>query len=126
MKVRLTPEPLTRTIDQLDFVNGGFDYGTFSRHSAADFSLPSPHGIGTLGREAYDFVDFLCRAGQRWWQILPVGPAGSGDSPYQSISTHAGNPVLIDLEALAEDGLLTREELASAPDGKAGEVDYPG
>lgn len=90
------------------------------------FSLPSPHGIGTLGREAYDFVDFLCRAGQRWWQILPVGPAGSGDSPYQSISTHAGNPVLIDLEALAEDGLLTREELASAPDGKAGEVDYPG
>ncbi len=89
------------------------------------FSLPSPHGIGTMGQAAYDFIDFLHRAGQRWWQILPVGPAGSGDSPYQSLSTHAGNPMLIDLEALVRDGLLTAEELSAVPDGAAGAVDYP-
>ncbi len=74
------------------------------------FSLPSKYGIGTFGRAAYEFVDFLESAGQRWWQILPVGPTSYGDSPYQSFSTFAGNPYFIDLELLIEDGLLTEAE----------------
>ena len=74
-------------------------------------SLPSPYGIGTLGKEAFAFVDFLKEARQSWWKILPVGPTSYGDSPYQSFSTYAGNPYFIDLEMLAEDGLLDREEL---------------
>ena len=68
-------------------------------------SLPSPHGIGTLGKQAWDFVDFLQRAGQKYWQILPLGPTGFGDSPYQTDSAFAGNPYLIDLDLLEEDGL---------------------
>lgn len=84
------------------------------------FSLPGPYGIGTLGSEARAFADFLQAAGQTWWQILPVGPTGAGDSPYTSVSTFAGNPLLIDLEALAEEGLLTRAELEAArmPEGQ--------
>ena len=78
-------------------------------------SLPSPYGVGTLGKAAYDFIDFLAAAGQSWWQVLPVGPTSYGDSPYQSFSTYAGNPYFIDLELLAADGLLTAAELA-APD----------
>lgn len=74
-------------------------------------SLPSPYGIGTLGRESHAFADFLAKAGQRFWQVLPVGPTGSGDSPYQSFSSFAGNPYLIDLELLAEEGLLERRAL---------------
>lgn len=72
-------------------------------------SLPSRYGIGTLGKESYGFVDFLKKAGQSYWQILPVGPTGYGDSPYQSFSTFAGNPYFIDLEILIEEGLLTKE-----------------
>ncbi|SEH42641.1 MULTISPECIES: 4-alpha-glucanotransferase [Atopobiaceae] len=79
------------------------------------YALPSPHGIGTLGRAAYDFVDFLSDAHQAWWQLLPVGPTSFGDSPYQSPSAFAGNPYLIDLDMLVEDGLLTRQE-ADTPD----------
>ena len=75
------------------------------------FSLPSPYGIGTVGKAAYDFVDFLHDAGQTWWQILPVGPTSYGDSPYQSPSAYAGNPYFIDLDLLAEDGLLTKKEI---------------
>ena len=56
------------------------------------FSLPSPYGIGTIGKAAYDFIDFLSDAGQTWWQILPVGPTSVGNSPYQSPSAYAGNP----------------------------------
>ena len=56
------------------------------------FSLPSPYGIGTLGKAAYDFADFLAEAGQHYWQMLPLGPTSYGDSPYQSFSTFAGNP----------------------------------
>ena len=84
------------------------------------FSLPGPYGIGTLGSEARTFADFLAAAGQTWWQILPVGPTGAGDSPYTSVSTFAGNPLLIDLEALAEEGLLTKAELETArmPEGE--------
>ncbi|MGI6333130.1 MAG: 4-alpha-glucanotransferase [Saccharofermentanales bacterium] len=76
-------------------------------------SLPSPYGIGTIGRTAFQFVDFLAAAGQTLWQILPLGPTGFGDSPYQSFSTFAGNPSLIDLDNLVELGLLTKDEIES-------------
>ena len=72
------------------------------------FSLPSDYGIGSLGQEARAFADFLHAAGQSWWQILPVGPTGEGNSPYTSMTTFAGNPLFIDLELLAADGLLGR------------------
>ena len=74
-------------------------------------SLPSPYGIGTMGRAAREFVDFLAAAGQSYWQILPVGPTSYGDSPYQSFSAYAGNPYFIDLELLCADGLLTKDEI---------------
>ena len=76
------------------------------------FSLPSPYGIGTMGKAAYEFADFLYRAGQRYWQMLPIGPTSYGDSPYQSFSTFAGNPYFIDLDMLAENGLLRKDEIA--------------
>ena len=68
-------------------------------------SLPGPYGIGCFGREAYRFVDFLAQAGQTVWQVLPLGPTGYGDSPYQSCSAFAGNPYFIDLDALKAEGL---------------------
>ena len=74
-------------------------------------SLPGPYGIGSMGKSAYDFVDFLVSAGQSYWQILPLNPTGYGDSPYQSFSTFAGNHYLIDLDALVQEGLLLPEEL---------------
>ena len=76
-------------------------------------SLPGAYGVGTMGAEAFRFVDFLKDAGQTHWQILPLTPTGYGDSPYQSCSAYAGNPYLIDLDALVEEGLLHREELTS-------------
>lgn len=75
-------------------------------------SLPGPYGLGTMGKAAYDFVDFLAAAGQSLWQILPLTPTGYGDSPYQSCSAFAGNHYLIDLPALVEEGLLQPEEPA--------------
>ncbi len=75
-------------------------------------SLPSRYGIGCFSKEAYDFVDFLVAAGQKHWQILPLGPTGYGDSPYQSFSTFAGNPYFIDPETLIEEGLLTKKDCA--------------
>ncbi len=80
-------------------------------------SLPSPYGIGAFSKEAYDFVDDLVRAGQRYWQILPLGPTSYGDSPYQSFSAFAGNPYFIDLETLIREGLLTRAECDAADFG---------
>ena len=77
-------------------------------------SLPSAYGIGTFSKEAYEFVDFLAQAGQKLWQILPLGPTGYGDSPYQSFSTFAGNPYYIDLEALIQEGFLTEKECRAA------------
>ena len=74
-------------------------------------SLPGPYGIGTFGRSAYEFADFLEKAGQRCWQMLPLGPTSYGDSPYQSFSSAAGNPYYIDLEMLIAEGLLRREEV---------------
>ncbi len=76
-------------------------------------SLPGKYGIGTLGKEAFSFADFLHKAGQHYWQILPLTPTGYGDSPYQSCSAFAGNHYLIDLEALVEEGLLRKEEVDS-------------
>ncbi|MBR3844165.1 MAG: 4-alpha-glucanotransferase [Clostridia bacterium] len=73
-------------------------------------ALPSHYGIGCFSHEAYEFVDFLQRAGQSYWQILPLGPTSVGDSPYQSFSTFAGNPYFVDLEGLIKLGLLTKEE----------------
>ena len=73
-------------------------------------SLPSPYGIGTLGEEAEKFADWLVEAGQSWWQVLPVGPTGYGDSPYQPFSSFAGNPLLIDLDELCKQDLLTKQE----------------
>ena len=66
-------------------------------------ALPTRYGIGTLGKEAYQFADFLREAGQKYWQLLPLGPTSYGDSPYQSFSSFAGNPYLIDLEQLRDD-----------------------
>ena len=88
-------------------------------------SLPSPYGIGTLGAEAWKFADFLAAGGQSCWQILPVGPTSYGDSPYQSFSSFAGNPYFIDLDTLADQGLLERSEFASLNWGDNPEyVDY--
>lgn len=78
------------------------------------FSLPSPYGIGTFGKAAYEFAEFLHAAGQKYWQMLPLGPTAYGDSPYQSPSTYAGNPYFIDLDMLIDDGLLTKEEVAAS------------
>lgn len=88
-------------------------------------SLPSPYGIGTMGEEAYKFVDFLEKAGQRVWQVLPIGHTSYGDSPYQAYSSYAGNPYFIDLDLLCEKGLLRKEEYSHIPreKGSAG-VDY--
>lgn len=74
-------------------------------------SLPSPYGVGTMGKAAREFVDFLAASGQLYWQILPAGPTGFGNSPYQALSSYAGNPYLIDLDDLIEEGLLTKEEV---------------
>ena len=77
------------------------------------FSLPSSYGIGTFGRAASDFIDFLHKAKQSFWQILPLNPTNFGDSPYQSFSSFAGNPYFIDLDLLVNDGLLTADEIKS-------------
>ncbi|MDF2543576.1 MAG: malQ [Herbinix sp.] len=74
-------------------------------------ALPSPYGIGTLGKESYRFADFLERVGCRYWQVLPVGPTSFGDSPYQSVSAFSGNPYFIDLDYLVEEKLLLQEEV---------------
>ena len=74
-------------------------------------SLPSNYGIGTFGKEAYKVADFLAAAGQKAWQLLPLGPTSYGDSPYASFSTFAGNPYFIDLDLLIEDGLLKKAEV---------------
>ena len=74
-------------------------------------SLPSPYGIGSFGKAAYDFADFLKAAGQKYWQLLPLGPTSYGDSPYQSFSSFAGNPYFIDLDLLIKDKLLTKQEV---------------
>ena len=89
------------------------------------FSLPSKYGIGCFSKEAYKFIDRLKEAGQSYWQILPLGPTGYGDSPYQSFSTYAGNPYFIDPKTLIKEGLLTKKECKAYDFGdKADCIDY--
>lgn len=87
-------------------------------------SLPSRFGIGELGIEAYRFIDFLAESLQQLWQVLPLGPTGYGNSPYASFSAIAGNPLLISLEQLQEQGLLTDEDFATLPEFPVDRVDY--
>lgn len=88
-------------------------------------SLPSKYGIGTIGKEAYRFIDFLVASNQKYWQMLPLGSTSYGDSPYQSFSTFAGNPYFVDLEMLIEDGLLKKKDVEGINWGKDEEhVDY--
>ena len=88
-------------------------------------SLPSEGGIGTLGKSAYEFVDFLKKAGQGFWQVLPICPTGFGDSPYQSVCTEAGNPYFIDLDMLKEDGLLEENEYKNINwEAEPGQINY--
>lgn len=88
------------------------------------FSLPSKYGIGSFSKEAYEFVDTLAACGQTRWQILPLGPTGFGDSPYQSFSTFAGNPYFIDLEEWIQEGFLSKEECELPYGSEVGRVDY--
>ncbi len=89
------------------------------------FSLPGPYGIGCFSKYARRWIDCLAASGQSYWQILPLGPTGYGDSPYQSFSTFAGNLYFIDLETLCEQGILTRDECAAAFDNnKPDKIDY--
>jgi 4-alpha-glucanotransferase len=87
-------------------------------------SLPGPYGIGDLGPQAFHFVDWLESTGCNLWQILPLGPTGYGDSPYQCFSAFAGNPYLISFDFLIKDGLLTKDDLKDKPDFPASRVDY--
>lgn len=88
-------------------------------------ALPSPYGVGTMGQSARDFIDFLHDSSQTYWQVLPIGPTSFGDSPYQSFSTFAGNPYLIDLDTLIAEGLLTQNDVDSVKWGADPQkVDY--
>jgi len=105
------------------------DKPCFARRSAGVLlpvsSLPSNYGIGGFGEDARRWVDFLCEAGQSFWQILPLNPTGPGDSPYQSFSAFAGNPYFIDLDELCGDGLLNQAEIKGASRGRSDRrVDY--
>lgn len=86
-------------------------------------SLPGKYGIGSLGKEAYEFVDSLARCGVRYWQILPIVQTGFGDSPYQSVYTGSGNPYFIDLELLVREKLLRKSEIIGST-YKCGLIDY--
>ena len=88
-------------------------------------SLPRGDDIGDLGPGAFEFIDWLAEARQRIWQVLPLGPTGYGNSPYQCFSAFAGNPLLISLERLIEDGLLTEEESRRHYVVQPGSVDFP-
>ncbi len=100
---------------------------TFKRSSGIllhPTSLPGPYGIGDLGPQSYRFVDWLSSTGCKLWQLLPLGPTGYGDSPYQCFSAFAGNPYLISPDELITDGLVTREDLDDKPDFPASRVDF--
>jgi 4-alpha-glucanotransferase len=87
-------------------------------------SLPSPFGIGDLGPSAFEFIEALAESGQRWWQMLPLGPTGYGNSPYQSYSSYAGNPLLVSLEVLRDEGLLSPSDWADLPELPEDHVDF--
>jgi len=87
-------------------------------------SFPGPFGIGDIGPEAYRWVDFLKLSGTRYWQILPLGPTGYGDSPYQCFSAFAGNPFLVSPEILLDEGLLEQRDLRGKPKFPKGRIDF--
>ena len=87
-------------------------------------SLPGQYGIGTFGKSAFDFVDFLVRTKQTYWQILPLGTTSYGDSPYQSFSAFAGNTNFIDFDLLIEEGLLSKEDVEMNWGAEETTVDY--
>ena len=87
-------------------------------------SFPGPHGIGDLGENAYKFINFLVEAKQTLWQVLPLGPTGYGDSPYASFSTFAGNPFLVNLDKLVEQGDLDAADLEDVPNFPIDAVDF--
>ena len=88
-------------------------------------SLPGPGGIGSLGQEAFDFADFLHASGMKLWQVLPMGPTGYGESPYQSSSVFAGNPMLISCARLKEEGLLEYEPEEEFSPAQLDKIDFP-
>lgn len=100
------------SVKTYQYTDDGTRYSGILAHPT---SFPSEYGIGDLGKGAYEFIDFLSAAGQTLWQVLPLGPTGFGDSPYQSLSAFAGQPLLISPEKLMEAGYLTREDIASVP-----------
>jgi 4-alpha-glucanotransferase len=106
----------------------GYDPGQPEQRAAGILlhpaSLPGEEGIGTFGKWAFRFIDFLKDAGQSYWQILPLGPTGFGDSPYLSFSSRAGNPLLIDLEILKQEGWI-KDALPAAPIPHTGKIHYP-
>src|SRR4051812_44691893 len=87
-------------------------------------SLPGPYGVGSFNQAAYDWIDFLDKTHQSLWQVLPLGPTGYGDSPYQSFSSFAGNPYLISLEEVVQIGLLDQQVLDPAPSFPRERVDF--
>lgn len=87
-------------------------------------SLPGNYGIGSLGTNAFSFIDYLAKAGQKLWQVLPMGHTGYGDSPYQCFSIYAGNPILVDLDLLIDNGLLTKKDFTEVPHFPENKVDY--
>src|SRR3569833_4003188 len=87
-------------------------------------SLPGLYGLGDFGEEAYRFADFLHASGMKIWQVLPLNPTGYGDSPYQSFSAFAGNPLLISLDELHKEGLLNEEDLRRAASPQEGDVQF--
>ncbi len=87
-------------------------------------SLPGPYGIGDLGPSAYQWIDFLAESGTRFWQVLPLGPTGFGDSPYQCFSAFAGNPYLVSPDLLLQEGLIHANDLAEVPKFPADKVDF--
>ena len=100
---------------------------TFKRSSGMllhPTSFPGPYGVGDLGPQAYRFIDFLADSGSKLWQVLPLGPTGYGDSPYQCFSAFAGNPYLVSPDLLIEQGLLTHEDLAGMPAWNPERVDF--
>ena len=88
-------------------------------------SLSNPYPIGDLGSAATAFADFMVSSGQRWWQMLPLGPTGEEDSPYQSCSAFGGNPLLVSPDRLVEQGLLGRQDIELPICGCGGNVNYP-
>src|SRR5689334_8680876 len=122
---RITMSPLS--VQDNIFKRGDYQMRSFSRAGGIllhPSSLPGPYGIGDLGPQAYQFVDWLASTGCKLWQILPLGPTGYGDSPYQCFSAFAGNPYLISFEAMVEDGLLTQEDFLDLPAFDASLVDF--